>query len=88
MKNFYLLYQSFLEITHQVEEQSGNKAFTQQVAEQLESFLRFFPHFNAEKFKRQMAVTIGVFDKILLVVLFRRIEILKRHDFNCELLSL
>ena len=37
MKNFYLLYQSYLEITPQVEKQSNNKAITQQVAEQLEN---------------------------------------------------
>ena len=35
MKNFYLLYQSYLEIAPQVEEQLDNKAITQQVAEQI-----------------------------------------------------
>ncbi|MBO4699296.1 DUF1016 family protein [bacterium] len=37
MKNFYLLYQSYLEIAPQVEEQLDNKAITQQVAEQLDN---------------------------------------------------
>lgn len=37
MKNFYLLYKPYMEITPQIGEQKGNNSITQQVAEQLKN---------------------------------------------------
>lgn len=43
MKNFYLLYQSYIEITPQVGEQMRNVSITQQVAEQIAHDVFFIP---------------------------------------------
>ncbi|MBR5966359.1 MAG: DUF1016 family protein [Treponema sp.] len=57
MKNFYLLYQSYLENTPQVEEQLQNKQFTPQLVEQIASDIFSIPwghhRFLIDKFQNQ-----------------------------------